>query len=89
MIRNYLIHTKENGNMILNENDIISNAQEQERNGINPHYSFWDYKKNESITPAGWLVWSTLADGCGVVYKGQQTGQYHIVTGWQGEFMYI
>lgn len=39
------------------------------------------------FTPAGWLIWSTFEDGCGVVYR-RSDGKMIVVTGWQGEFCY-
>lgn len=65
---------------------IIENALQQEREGIEPHFTWYDYKTREPITPPGWLVWSTM-DGCGVVYR-RHDGKMIIVTGWQGDFVY-
>ena len=67
------------------EEEIINNALQQEREGIAPRYSFYDYKKKEKVTPAGWLVWS-LYDGCGVVYR-RADGKMVIVKGVQGDFV--
>ena len=72
--------------LLLTDNEIISNALEQEKAGIKPHYAFYDYKKHEKVTPAGWLVWS-LGDGCGVVYR-RKDGKMIITTGLQGDFCY-
>lgn len=46
--------------LLLTDDEIINNALEQEKSGIKPHYAFYDYKKHEKITPAGWLVWSLM-----------------------------
>ena len=72
--------------LLLTDDEIISNALEQEKSGIKPHYAFYDYKKHEKVTPAGWLVWS-LDDGCGVVYR-RKDGKMIITTGLQGDFCY-
>lgn len=85
--RRFVIHTKD-GNKVITESEAIKNAQEQEQEGITGHYSFYDYKNKEQITPPGWLVWSTHEDGCGVVYR-RSDGKMILVTGWQGEFAYI
>lgn len=42
--------------LLLTDEKIIENALEQERQGIKPHYAFYDYKKQENITPPGWPV---------------------------------
>ena len=86
-MRKFLIHTK-NGNQIITEEEAIKNAQDQENSGLVPAYSFYDSRKNETITPPGWLIWSTYEDGCGVVYRGTG-GSFHLVTGWQGDFIFI
>lgn len=83
--RNYLIHTKD-GNKILTAAEIIENAKQQEREGIEPHY-FWRYAKEEETPRGGWLVWSTWADGCGVVFK-LNDDNYMILDGWQADFIY-
>ena len=82
-----LLHL-ENENKIYKMSELIEEAKRQEKDGIKPHYSFFDYKKKENITPKGWLVFSTWADGCGVVYKMPETNSYKLVTGWQGDFCY-
>ena len=86
MERKFLLHLK-SGNKIFTEKEIIESALQQEANGVQPHYSFYDYKAKEKITPAGWLVWSTMEDGCGVVYR-RSDGKMIVVTGRQGEFCY-
>ena len=73
--------------LLLTDDEIISNALEQEKSGIKPHYAFYDYKKHEKITPAGWLVWSLNDGGCGVVYL-RKDGKMIITTGLQGDFCY-
>ena len=85
MGRNFLLHLK-SGNKIFTEKEIIENALQQEANGVQPHYSFYDYKAKEKITPAGWLVWSTM-NGCGVVYR-RHDEKMIIITGVQGDFVY-
>ena len=71
--------------LLLTDDEIINNALEQEKSGIKPHYAFYDYKKHEKITPAGWLVWSLRDGGCGVVYR-RKDGKMIITTGLQGDF---
>lgn len=75
-------------NQIITESEAIENALEQEKNGIIPHYSWYDHKKRETVTPPGWLVWSAWADGCGVVYR-RSDGKMIVLTGMQGDFVYI
>ena len=86
MERTFLLHLK-SGNKIITEREAIDNALQQKKEGIQPHYSFYDYKAKEKITPAGWLVWSTSEDGCGVVYR-RSDGKMIVVTGWQGDFCF-
>lgn len=40
-------------NQIITESEAIENALEQEKSGIIPHYSWYDYKKKETVTPPG------------------------------------
>lgn len=49
--------------------EILDNALRQERNGIAPHYVFWDYENNKAITTPGWMIWTSYNHGCGVVYR--------------------
>ena len=79
-------HNREGKAIFATDKEIIDNAIEQEKEGIKPHYSFFDYKKREKVTPPGWLVWS-LQDGCGVVYR-REDGKMIIVAGSQGDFCY-
>ena len=83
---NYVFHTKK-GMQLVTESQAIRNALEQEKSGISPRYAFRDYKSGENTTPPGWLVWSTWADGCGVVYR-RKDGKMIITTGLQGDFCY-
>ena len=88
MDRKILLHLKD-GNKIYSESELIEEGKRQEKEGVKPMYCFWDYKHNEPITSAGWLVYSTYEDGCGVVYRIQGDGDYRLVTGWQGEFALV
>ena len=81
----YIIGTKNGFNITATASEIINNALSQEKKGVKPHYSFYDYKNKKAITPAGWLVWSSLNHGCGVVYR-RNDGKMIIVTGSQGDF---
>lgn len=84
MIKRTLGHRKDGSAVFATDADIIKNAIQQEKDGVKPHYSFYDYKKKEPVTPAGWLVWS-LWDGCGVVYR-RDDGKMVIISGVQGDF---
>lgn len=66
---------------------VIQNALDQEAEGITPHYAWYNYKKKEPIHNPGWLVWSTMKDGVGVVYR-RNDGRMVITTGVQGDFCY-
>lgn len=81
-----LIGYKDGKALLYTDEDIINNALQQEKDGIEPNYSFYDYKKREKITPAGWLVWSNMS-GCGVVFR-TNAGKMAIITGVQGDFCY-
>ena len=87
MERTYILHFNI-GNRLATESEVIQNALDQEKDGVKPKYAFRDYKTGETATPPGWLVWSTYADGCGVVYR-RSDGKYMLVTGWQGDFSTI
>lgn len=84
MERTFIFHLHA-GTKIITESDAINNALDQEKEGVEPHYSFYDYKKHEPVTPPGWLVWSTYQDGCGVVYR-RGDGKMVVSTGMQGDF---
>lgn len=87
MEKYYIIGTdkKAKKDIIASRDEIIKNALDQEAAGIAPLYCFYDHKRKERVTPAGWLVWSTYDRGAGVVYR-RHDGQMIIVTGWQGDF---
>lgn len=84
---NYVLHAK-NGVELVTESQAISNALDQEKSGVIPRYSFRDYKTGEKLTPPGWIVWSTFADGCGVVYR-RSDGKMIVTAGFQGDFVVI
>ena len=86
--RSFIIHRHDGRNQLIKEAEAIQNAQEQERDGVKPMYSYLDPRTRERITPPGWLVWSTYADGAGVVYKRPEDGKYIVVTGWQAYFSF-
>ena len=86
-MKNYVIGVKNGRCVVASEKEIIENALQQEKDGVKPHYSFYDYKKGEKATPAGWLVWSSISYGCGVVYR-RNDGKMIISTGIQGDFCY-
>ena len=87
MEERYILHTVK-GVQIVTESQAINNALDQEKSGITPRYSFRDYKTGEKLTQPGWLVWSTFADGCGVVYR-RSDGKMIVTTGFQGDFVVI
>ena len=87
MEERYILHTRK-GVQIVTESQAINNALDQEKSGIIPRYSFRDYKTGENLTPPGWLVWSTFADGCGVVYRRSDERRI-VTTGLQGDFVVI
>lgn len=84
----YILHKKERAAELVTANQAINNALEQEESGIIPRYAFHDYKTGENLTPPGWLIWSTYADGCGVVFR-RDDGKMVITTGMQGDFCMI
>lgn len=86
-MKNYIIGTRNGRNILASEKEIIESALEQEKHGIRPSYSFYDYKGGEKATPPGWLVWSSLNYGCGVVYR-RSDGKMIITVGVQGDFCY-
>lgn len=86
-MKNYLIGEKAGRCVVVSEKEIIENALQQEKDGIKPHYYFYDYKTGKPLTPVGWLVWSSLKYGCGVVYR-RNDGKMIITTGTQGDFCY-
>ena len=87
MERVFVLHLK-NENKVVTESDAFREADKQEKSGIAPLYSWRDNKTGEPITPPGWLVWSTYADGVGVVYR-RSDGKTIVLTGWQGDFCII
>ena len=87
MERVFVLHLKDE-NKVVTESDAFREAYKQEKSGIAPRYSWCDNKTGEPITPPGWLVWSTYADGVGVVYH-RQDGKAIILTGWQGDFCLV
>ena len=86
-MKNYIIGTKDRENIIISDKEVVENAISQEKDGIKPHYCFYDHKNKEKVTPAGWLVWSSLNYGCGVVYR-RSDGEMIVCTGIQSDFCY-
>ena len=85
--RKYILHTR-NGVELVTESQAIENALQQEKAGIQPLYCWYDSKTGENVTPPGWLVWSTWADGCGVVYR-RHDGKMILISGMQGDFCMV
>lgn len=46
-------HLKDGTQLLLTDDEIINNALEQEKQGIKPHYCFYDYKEEKATTPPG------------------------------------
>lgn len=88
MEKSYILHRKGQAAELVTAEQVIDNALEQERSGIVPRYSWRDAKTGEKVTPPGWLVWSTLADGCGVVYR-RADGKMIVTTGFPGDFCMV
>lgn len=86
-MRSYILHLK-NENRLVAEVEAIREAERQKKAGTVPRYVWRDCKTGEHITPPGWLVWSTCADGCGIVYR-RSDGKMILATGWQGDFICI
>ena len=84
----YLIGEKDGKILTATESEIINNALEQKKSGVNPHFAFYDYKNQCPVTNKGWLVWSSVNHGCGVVYR-RDDGKMVIVTGVQGDCAYM
>lgn len=84
----YILHRKGCAAELVTAKQAINNALAQEESGIIPRYAFRDYKTGENLTPPGWLIWSTYADGCGVVFR-RNDGKMIITTGTQGDFCMI
>lgn len=85
----YCIGTDKEKNMVITATaeEIIQNALEQEKAGIEPAYRWINDKTGKAETPPGWLVWSSIKHGCGVVYR-RKDGKLIIRTGVQGDFSY-
>ena len=88
MEKSYILHRKGQPAELITAEQVINNALEQERSGIVPRYSWRDTKTGEKVTPPGWLVWSTWADGCGVVYR-RPDGKMIILAGFPGDFCMV
>ncbi len=79
---------------IATDQEIIQNALDQEKSGIDPHYAWINHniyikeKRKAPSHPLGWLVWSLWDGGCGVVYR-RNDGKMIISTGIQGDFGYF
>lgn len=84
--RKWLIHTKE-GNMVITEKEAIENAKNQEKEGIEPKYYYFNPKTKEKELSPGFLIWSTYKDGCGICHK-RKDGTYYVTTGFQGNYCY-
>lgn len=88
MLSKYLIHLSDGTVKEYTREQIILNAKKQESLGFKPRYKLRSQNGVKSDFPAGWLIWSTWKDGCGVVYK-KSDETYDILIGRQGDFNYI
>ena len=52
MEKEYILHLK-NDTKIITESEAIRNAEEQEKEGVQPRYAFYDYKSNKPLTLPG------------------------------------
>lgn len=50
----YLIGEKDGKIITATESEIINNALEQEKDGVNPHFAFYDYKNQRPIGNKGY-----------------------------------
>lgn len=71
-MKSYILHLK-GENKLVTEAEAIQEAERQEKAGTVPRYAWRDYKTGEPITPPGWLVWSTYADGVEIICE-ERTG---------------
>ena len=46
----YLIGEKDGKLLTATESEIINNALEQEKSGVNPHFAFYDYKNQRPVS---------------------------------------
>lgn len=83
---NRIFYDKSGKNFVFSEKEIIENALQQEREGINPRFCWYDYQKKEKITPPGWCVVSMYSGVC-VVFR-REDGRLVILEGRQGDFCY-
>ena len=43
-------YKKDGSQLILSDAEIIENALEQEKDGVKPHYAFYDWKNKKAVT---------------------------------------
>lgn len=82
---NRIFYKKDGKHLLFSEDELIENALQQEADGIEPGYCWYDYKTGEKVTPPGWLAVSAWS-GCCVVYRRKCDGKPIILTGWQSDF---
>lgn len=46
----YIIGEKDGKLLTATESEIINNALQQEKDGVNPHFAFYDYKNQRPVT---------------------------------------
>ena len=86
MSEKYILHTK-NGTKIIDHDEAIQYALDEEKRGVKPLYRYIYTVCGEKVkTPCGWLVWSTWQDGAAIVYRRECDGKPVLATGWQGDF---
>ena len=88
MEKNYILHFKGQKSVVITESQAIAEALAQEKDGVKPRYAWRDCRTGENLTPPGWLVWSTYADGCRIVYR-RPDGKMIVTTGFPGDFCMI
>lgn len=89
MLSLYRVHLSVGMIKTFSKKEIIANVESQIKEGVKPHYKLARCGKvdgrDESV---GWLVWSSMEDGCGVVCK-MTDGRYVMLVGNQGDFVYV
>lgn len=82
-MENYVIHTN-NGSMVITPPQVFAEVKRQQAAGVPASYRFRGLGDD---FPAGWLIWSTWADGAGVAIPCGDS--YRVIRGWQGEFVLV
>ena len=57
-------YKKDGAQLMLSDAEIIENALEQEKDGVKPHYAFYDWKNKNSLALRGFSVMLPHSQGC-------------------------